>query len=92
MPESIEVLQSAVFRRSNRRLHSNQQADVDDAVAQIVRDATTGEAKEGYLAGIFVHKFRCNGQLTRLAYEFDRANRLLLVLGSHENFYRDLKR
>jgi len=33
-----------------------------------------------------------NNQLALLAYEYDPATRLLLLLGSHENFYRELKR
>ena len=32
------------------------------------------------------------GQLALLAYEYDPATGLLLLLGSHENFYRELKR
>lgn len=48
---------------------TNQKADVDDAVADIVRDPTIGEAKKGDLAGMFVHKFKCNGQPNLLAYE-----------------------
>jgi len=44
------------------------------------------------LAGVFVYKFKCNDQLTLLAYEYDPKTRLLLLLGSHENFYRNLKR
>ena len=90
--EDIHVLQSAHFRRAYKRLYPNQKADVDDAIAEIVRDPTLGEAKKGDLAGIFVYKFKCNGQLSLLAYEYDVASRLLLLLGSHENFYRDLKR
>ena len=50
------------------------------------------EPKKGDLAGGFVYKFKCNGQLTLLAYVYDPGTRLLLLLGSHENFYRDLKR
>jgi len=73
-------------------LHPNQKADVDDAVAEIVRDPAIGEAKKGDLAGVFEHKFKCNEQLMLLAYEYDPGTRLLLLLGSHENFYRDLKR
>jgi len=88
----MRVLQSAMFKRAYKRLHSNQKADVDDAVADIVRDPTVGEAKKGDLAGVFVHKFKCSGQLTLLAYEYDSASCLLLLLGAHENFYRDLKR
>ena len=48
--------------------------------------------KKGDLAGVFVYKFKCIGQLTLLAYEYDTATRKLLLLGSHENFYRNLKR
>lgn len=89
---SVEVLQSAAFRRAYKRLHANQKADVDDAVRDIVADPTLGEPKKGDLAGVFVHKFKCCGQLTLLAYEYDPATCLLLLLGSHENFYRELKR
>lgn len=92
MGDAVQVLQSAMFKRAYKRLHPDQKADVDDAVADIVRDPTVGEAKKGDLAGVFVHKFKCNGQLTLLAYEYDPGTRLLLLLGSHENFYRDLKR
>ena len=92
MVDAVQVLQSAVFKRAYKRLHPNQKADVDDAVADIVRDPTLGEAKKGDLAGVFVHKFKASGQLTLLAYEYDPGTRLLLLLGSHENFYRELKR
>ena len=91
MPE-IQVLQSAAFHRAYKRLHPNQKADVDDAVQAIVATPEIGEAKKGDLSGVFVHKFKCVGQLALLAYEYDPATRLLLLLGSHENFYRELKR
>lgn len=92
MADAVQVLQSAMFKRAYKRLHPNQKADVDDAVAEIVRDPTIGEAQKGDLAGVFVHKFKCTEQLMLLAYEYDPHTRLLLLLGSHENFYRDLKR
>lgn len=92
MAAEVQVRQSATFRRAYKRLHLKQKADVDDAVAEIVRDPTIGEAKKGDLAGVYVYKFKCCGQLTLLGYEYDPQTRLLLLLGSHENFYRDLKR
>jgi hypothetical protein len=88
----VQVLQSAMFKRAYKRLHPSQKADVDDAVECIILNPSIGEAKKGDLAGVFVHKFSCTGQLTLLAYEYDPGTRLLLLLGSHENFYRDLKR
>jgi mRNA interferase RelE/StbE len=92
MGDAVLIQQSAMFKRAYKRLHPNQKADVDVAVADIVRDPTIGDAKKGDLAGVLVHKFNCNGQLTLLAYEYDPGTRMLLLLGSHENFYRDLKR
>ncbi|MGZ8181302.1 MAG: type II toxin-antitoxin system RelE/ParE family toxin [Methylobacter sp.] len=89
MTDAVQIQQSAMFKRAYKRLHPNQKADVDDAVAEIVRDPTIGEAKKGDLAGVFVHKFKCNEQLMLLAYEYDPGTRLLLLRGSHENFYRD---
>lgn len=90
MAEGVRVLQTAAFHRAYKRLHPNQKYDVDAAVAAIVTDPTLGEAKKGDLAGVFVYKFNCVGQLTLLAYEYDPESRLLLLLGSHENFYREL--
>ncbi|MEI7695357.1 MAG: type II toxin-antitoxin system RelE/ParE family toxin [Chlorobium sp.] len=92
MNNEIQVHQSTLFRRAYKRLHPNEKADVDDAIAEIIKDPTVGEPKKGDLAGVFVYKFRCNGQLTLLAYEYDAVSRLMLLLGSHENFYRTLKR
>jgi len=89
--EKILVRQSAMFKRAYKRLHPNQKVDVDAAVAAIVRDPTVGVGKRGDLVGVYVYKFKCNGQLTLLAYEYDPVSRLLLLLGSHENFYRNLK-
>lgn len=90
--DGVQVLQAAAFRRAYKRLHPNQKADEDIAVHAIVDDPTLGEPKNGDLAGVLVYKFKCSGQLTLLAYEYDPATRLLLLLGSHENFYRELKR
>ena len=92
MEAEVQVQQSATFNRAYKRLQPKQKADVDDAVAEIVRDPTVGDAKKGDLTGVYVHKLRVCGQLTLIAYEYDPETRLLLLLGSHENFYRDLKR
>lgn len=92
MNNDIQVLQSTLFRRAYKRLHPNEKSDVDDAITEIIKDPTVGEPKKGDLAGVFVYKFKCNGQLTLLAYEYDAVSRLLLLMGSHENFYRTLKR
>jgi hypothetical protein len=93
MPDHpVRVLQSAAFSRVYKKLHKNQKADVDAAVDVIVKSPEVGEPKRGDLAGVYVYKFKSQNQLTLLAYEYDPGTRMLLLLGSHENFYRDLKR
>ena len=88
----IRVQQSNAFLRAYKKLHNNQKDAVDRAVADIVRDPTIGEAKKGDLSGVYVHKFDCVNQRFLLAYEYDPASRVLLLVGTHENFYRNLKR
>ncbi|MDP1603723.1 MAG: type II toxin-antitoxin system RelE/ParE family toxin [Legionella sp.] len=43
------------------------------------------------LSGVYVYKFKISHQQMLLAYEWDYESRILLALGVHENFYRDLK-
>lgn len=90
--KQIQVTQSSTFARSYKKLHQKQKYDVDAAVDVIVADPLTGEPKRGDLAGVYVYKFKSQTQLILLAYEFDPKTRHLLLLGSHENFYRELKR
>ena len=88
----IEVIQTNAFLRAYKRLHDNRKDAVDEAVAAIVANPELGEAKKGDLAGVFVYKFVCSKRQYLLAYEYDPSTRVLLLLGSHENFYRELKR
>jgi len=88
----IHVQQTNVFLRAYKKLHTNQKEAVDRAVADIVRDPVIGEAKKSDLSDVYVYKFDCVNQLFLLAYEYDPATRVLLLVGTHENFYRNLKR
>lgn len=90
--KQIQITQSSAFARSYKKLHKKQQLDVDTAVDVIVADPLAGEPKRGDLAGVYVYKFKSQAQLILLAYQFDPKTRHLLLLGSHENFYRELKR
>ena len=82
------------FKRAFKRLHKQDKAALDDAVRTVLDDPGIGESKVGDLAGVRVYKFKLNRQLALLAYEVLEHDGVLklLALGSHENFYRDLKR
>ncbi|MDP3787758.1 MAG: type II toxin-antitoxin system RelE/ParE family toxin [Candidatus Chromulinivorax sp.] len=90
----IIVVQTATFQRQIKKLYKNQKQDLDTAIYEILKNTNIGEMKKGDLAGVQVHKFFMINQLTLLAYEFfeNQLQLHLLMLGSHENFYRDLKR
>lgn len=89
----MRLLVTATFLRTAKRLHRPQKSELDQAVHVISADPTIGEAKVGDLAGIRVHKFRMSNQPCLLAYRIlDEETLKLLTFGSHENFYRDLKR
>jgi hypothetical protein len=91
---SGQVRQTRRFARVYKKLHDSLIAGVNAAVAAVAQNPDAGEKKKGDLAHLWVYKFRCNGQLYLLGYARDDGVRLVYLeaLGSHENFYRDLKR
>ncbi|MHB8150422.1 MAG: type II toxin-antitoxin system RelE/ParE family toxin [Desulfobulbia bacterium] len=88
---SVRLEQKPAFKRVYRKLHNNQREAVHSAIRAVVADPKLGEEKKGDLLGVFVYKFDCINQQYLLAYQWDETKRVLLALGPHENFYRDLK-
>jgi mRNA-degrading endonuclease RelE of RelBE toxin-antitoxin system len=88
------VLQTPTFRKAVKKLKPNQKKELDTAVKALMANPELGEQKKGDLAFLRVYKFKMNKQLTLLGYSFDDGTLILelMVLGSHENFYRDIKR
>ncbi|MDK1022836.1 MAG: type II toxin-antitoxin system RelE/ParE family toxin [Gammaproteobacteria bacterium] len=94
MAKATTVLQTPTFRKAVKKLKANQKKDLDDAVRVLMAKPTLGEKKKGALAFLRVHKFKMNKQLTLLGYSFngDTLTLELMAFGSHENFYRNIKR
>jgi mRNA interferase RelE/StbE len=86
--------QTRRFARIYKKLHDNLIDEVDAAISTVAEDPDIGDKKKGDLARLWVYKFRCQGQLYLLGYTRDDEIRIVYLeaLGSHENFYRDLKR
>lgn len=91
---SYEVVQTRRFGRQYKKLHDNVAEDVDQAVQSVADNPKIEARKKGDLAVLRVHKFHSQGQLYLLGYTVDDAIRLVYLeaVGSHENFYRDLKK
>lgn len=89
----MRVLVTPTFERAVKKLHKQQKDALDEAVRAIAGRPDAGEIKVGDLAGVQVYKFRMGALLCLLAYRVLDENTLkLLMVGPHENFYRDLKR
>jgi mRNA interferase RelE/StbE len=89
----MRILVTPTFDRAVKKLHRKQKAELDEAVKAVVGDTEIGEAKVGDLIGIRVYKFHMANQLCLIAYRvIDESIIKLLMIGSHENFYRELKR
>ena len=89
----MRILVTRTFERVAKKLHKQQKLALDEAVRTIVGHPDIGKIKAGDLSGVQVYKFRMGNLLCLLAYRVLDENTLkLLVVGPHENFYRDLKR
>ena len=94
MVKATVVLQTLTFKKAVKKLKPNQKKDLDLAIKELMANPNTGEQKKGDLVFLRVHKFKMNKQLTLLGYSFDDGALVLELMapGSHEYFYRDLKR
>ena len=87
------ILQKPLFKRIYKKLAPNQRPEVNAAIRAIAADPEIGEGKKADLAGVSVYKFSVAGQQYLLAYcQEANGDIVLLAIGVHENFYRDLKR
>ena len=89
----MKISYGAQFSRSLKRLNKNQKRALDKAVMAIAANPALGDAKAGDLTGVSVYKFKTNQTQWLLAYGVvSRQEITLLVVGPHENFYRDLRK
>jgi mRNA-degrading endonuclease RelE of RelBE toxin-antitoxin system len=89
----MQILVTPSFERTVKKLHANQKKSLDKAVKAIASNPEVGDPKLGDLEGIFVYKFKLVDKQWLLAYRVLSSKKMkLLLLGPHENFYRELKK
>ena len=90
--QEVLVTQMPSFKKSFKKLHKGIKDEVKKAIKKNIIDPEIGTEKRGDLAGVYVYKFKVNQQEYLLGYEWKPEERVLIALGVHENFYRNLKR
>lgn len=88
----MKFLVTPRFARDIKGLHPAEKNELDEQLRALVDQPEAGEMKKGDLAGVRVVKYKHNTQQWLLAYEVTEKAVVLLAHGSHENFYRNLKR
>lgn len=88
----MKIYQSRSFERKVKKFNKKEKHELDNEIKQIIKNPSIGSEKKGDLRGIFVHKFNLQNQMYLLAYRVIKEESLeLIMLGPHENYYRDLK-
>jgi mRNA interferase RelE/StbE len=88
----MKIYQSKSFERKVKKLNGKEKQELDNAIKEIIENPLVGSEKKGDLRGVFVHKFNLQNQLYLLAYRVIKEESIeLVMLGPHENYYRDLK-
>ena len=87
----MRVLQSRSFAKKTKRFTKKQKTILDKQIKRILDDSNIGQEKKGGLRGVHVHKFKIESIQYLLSYRFDKDKLELIMLGPHENYYRNLK-
>ena len=87
----MKIIQSRSFERKVKRFSKREKKKLDEEIRKILDNPSIGSEKKGDLRGVFVHKFKISTSQYLLAYRCFGENLELIMIGPHENYYRDLK-
>lgn len=87
----MKIYQSKLFEKKVKKMTKAEKEALDREVKSIAGNPNIGDEKKGDLKGVFIHKFKLKTNLYLLAYRKADKDLELVMIGSHENYYRDLK-
>ncbi len=87
----MKILQTGSFERKVKKFNRQEKKVLDKQVLRIAENPSVGAEKKGDLRGVYVHKFKIKSIQYLLSYRFIANDLELIMIGPHENYYRDLK-
>jgi len=87
----MRIIQSRSFAIKVKRFSERKKRVLDRHIKMILENPTIGEEKKGDLRGVFIHKFKIQTIQYLLSYRLVDNDLELIMIGPHENYYRDLK-
>jgi len=88
----MKIIQSRSFEQQIKKFNHTQKMELDEQIKLIVENPSIGTEKKGDLREVYVHKFKIKTIQYLLAYRFDEERLELIMIGPHQNYYRDLKK
>ncbi|NNG00149.1 MAG: type II toxin-antitoxin system RelE/ParE family toxin [Desulfobacteraceae bacterium] len=88
----MKILQSRSFERKVKKFNKAQKVQLDKQIKRIAETPNLGIEKKGDLRGVYVWKFKIKTIQYLLAYRVTDESLELIMIGPHENYYRDLKK
>jgi len=87
----MKIIQSRSFKRKVKKFDQQDKKKLDKQIIGITKTPSIDIEKKGDLRGVFVHKFKLKSIEYLLSYRFIREDLELIMIGPHQNYYRDLK-
>lgn len=87
----MKIYQSRIFENRVKKFSKQEKELLDGEIKKIAENPLIGEEKKGDLKGVYVYKFKIKSLLYLLSYRMIKSDLELIMIGPHENYYRDLK-
>ena len=87
----MKIFQSRIFENKVKKFSKQEKEILDGEIKKTIENLLIGEEKRGDLRGVYIHKFKIKSIQYLLSYRMMKADLELIMIGSHENYYRDLK-
>lgn len=87
----MKIYQSRIFENKIKKFLIQEKGILDKEIKRIIENPFDGEEKKGDLRGVYIHKFKIKTIQYLLSYRMINDGLELIMIGPHENYYRDLK-
>lgn len=88
----MKIVASNRFKKFKKKSNRKLQLEIDKQIEIIINNPEIGILKKGELKDYRIHKFKFNRQFYLISYLSYNDTLSLYLIGTHENFYRILKK
>jgi hypothetical protein len=88
----MDIYFKSPFRKFVKKQARPIQLVIEDEVDRIIDNPGLGTSKKGDLADFKTHQFSYRNQVYLMSYRLRESELGFFTVGTHENFYRELKR